>query len=71
MDKIELKNGFLSDLLCRILSKIIYKNLGVKVVLNINDINVESKDGNVEFKLDVNGKMEEKDFNDVLNMITN
>lgn len=71
MDKIELKNGFLSGLLCRILSKIIYKNLGVRVVLNINDINVESKDGNVEFKLDVNGKMEEKDFNSMMNLITN
>lgn len=60
--KIKLSTVFMRNLASNLLSKIIYKQLGVKTDIKVNGLEAELKDKKVHFHLDIDGSFNENVF---------
>lgn len=63
MFMLKLSTKFMKGTVAKILSKTIYKKLGYKIDIQLNDIRIDNVDGDVKFHIDVDGKMNKTEFN--------
>ena len=67
--KIKLSTKFMKGLVTKIISKKIYKQLGYKVDIQLNDVQIDVIDGDVQIHLDVDGKMNKTEFSRIMERI--
>ncbi len=67
--KIKLSTKFMKGLVAKIISKKIYKQLGYKVDVQLNDVQIDIVDGDVQVHLDVDGKMNKTEFSRIMERI--
>lgn len=67
--KIKLSTKFMKGLVAKIISKRIYKKLGYKVDIQLNDVQIDVVDGDVQIHLDVDGKMNKTEFSRIMERI--
>lgn len=67
--KIKLSTKFMKGLVAKIISKKIYKQLGYKVDILLNDVQIDVIDGDVQIHLDVDGKMNKTEFSRIMERI--
>ena len=60
--KLKLSTKFMRNLLSKLIAKALYKKLGYKVDIQLNDINVEFIDGETSIHADVDLKMDKGEF---------
>lgn len=69
MDKIELKNGFISNLICKIIVKKLYKKFGTQIKMSIQNLDVASQGDDVNFRFDVTGSMKKDDLEKMISKL--
>ena len=57
--KIKLSTKFMRGIVAKVMSKIIYKNTGVKSDICINELEVELIDGKIRFHIDADGELDD------------
>lgn len=67
--KIKLSTKFMKGLVAKIISKRIYKQLGYKIDIQLNDVQIDVVDGDVQIHLDVDGKMNKTEFSRIIERI--
>lgn len=67
--KIKLSTKFMKRLVAKIISKKIYKQLGYKIDIQLNDVQIDVVDGDVQIHLDVDGKMNKTEFSRIMERI--
>lgn len=67
--KIKLSTKFMKGLVSKIISKRIYKQLGYKIDIQLNDVQIDVVDGDVQIHLDVDGKMNKTEFSRIMERI--
>ena len=67
--KIKLSTKFMKGLVAKIISKRIYKQLGYKIDIQLNDVQIDVIDGDVQIHLDVDGKMNITEFSRIMERI--
>lgn len=67
--KIKLSTKFMKGLVAKIISKRIYKQLGYKIDIQLNDVQIDAVDGDVQIHLDVDGKMNKTEFSRIMERI--
>ena len=67
--KIKLSTKFMKGLVAKIISKRIYKQLGYKIDIQFNDVQIDVVDGDVQIHLDVDGKMNKTEFSRIMERI--
>lgn len=60
--KLKLSTKFMRNLLSKLIAKMLYKKLGYKIDIQLNDINVEFIDGDTSIHADVDLKMDKNEF---------
>lgn len=55
--KIKLSTNFMRGLVSKLISKMIYKKLGYKIDIQLNDLDVSTNNGNVFVKLNVEANL--------------
>lgn len=60
--KLKLSTKFMRGIAAKFISKSIYKSLGFKPEIQLNEIDIEMKDGRLHFHLNVDGSIDEKSF---------
>lgn len=58
--KIKLSTRLMRGIVAKIISKAIYKNIGVKPIINISELEAEMKDGKIRFHIDADGEIDQK-----------
>lgn len=69
MDKLELRNGFISNLICKILVKKLYKKFGAQIKMSIQNLDVASQGEEVNFRFDVTGSMKKEDLEKMISKL--
>ena len=59
----------MKGLVAKIISKRIYKQLGYKIDIQLNDVQIDVIDGDVQIHLDVDGKMNKTEFSRIMERI--
>lgn len=60
--KLKLSTKFMRGIVAKIISRSVYKSLGLKPEIQLNEIDIEMKDGRLYFHLNVDGSIDEKSF---------
>ena len=60
--KLKLSTKFMRGMVSKLISKAVYKKLGYKVDIQLNDINVEFIDGETSIHADVDLRLDKEDF---------
>lgn len=60
--KLKLSTKFMRGMVSKLISKAIYKKLGYKVGIQLNDINVEFIDGETSIHADVDLRLDKEEF---------
>lgn len=58
--KLKLKTKFMRGIVAKIISRAIFKSLGVKPNIQINEIEAEMKDGKIRFHINADGEISDK-----------
>lgn len=64
--KLKLSTKFMKNMLSKIITKALYKKLGYKVNIQLNDINVEFIDGETNIHADVDLKLDKDEFTKIV-----
>ena len=67
--KIKLSTKFMRNMIAKIISKIIFKKFGVKVGLQLNEIETEMRNGKIHFHINVDGEIDQNAFMKLNNII--
>jgi hypothetical protein len=67
--KLKLSTKFMKGIVAKVISKKIYKQLGYKVDIQLNDVQLDVIDGDVKFHIDVDGKMNKTEFGRLMEQI--
>lgn len=67
--KLSLSNGFMKGVVTKILSKMIYKKLGYKIDIQLNDIKIVSDDGAVHVHADIDGHIDKEEFMKIIKSV--
>ena len=67
--KIKLSTKFMRGIASKIISKVIFKKLGFKTEIQLNEIEAEMKNGKILFHIDVDGFVDEKAFTKIQRII--
>ena len=60
--KINVNTSFMQGMLSKLLAKMVSKKIGFKPEIELNELNVELKNGKLNFHLSLNGSIDEKAF---------
>ena len=60
--KLKLSTKFMKGIVAKVVSRNIYKKLGYKVDIQLNDVQIDVIDGNVKFHIDADGEMNKTEF---------
>ena len=69
--KLKLSTKFMRGIVAKIIAKIIYKKLGYKVDIQLNDLDVSIVDGDADIKTNVELKMKSSEFIKLMKGIEN
>ena len=58
--KIKLSTRFMRGMVAKLISRAIYKNIGVKPDIRISEIEAEMKDGKIRFHINADGEIDQK-----------
>ena len=58
--KIKLSTKFMRGIVAKLISKAIYKNIGIKPTIQISEIEAEMKDGKIRFHINADGEIDQK-----------
>lgn len=58
--RMSLKSKLLCGIVARTISNAVYKAVGQKPVINIKDLEVEMKDGQIKFHINTDGQISDK-----------
>ena len=58
--KIKLSTRFMKGMVAKLISRAIYKNIGVKPDIHISEIEAEMKDGRIRFHINAGGEIDQK-----------
>lgn len=64
--KLVLNTRFMRGLVTKLLSKAIYKKIGCRVDVQINEIKAETHDGKISIHMDLDAEMNTEDLMDIL-----
>ena len=67
---LKLSTKFMKRTVSKILSKIIYKKLGYKINIQLNDIKIDNVDDDVKIHINVDGEMNKTEFNRLIEDLT-
>lgn len=67
--KIKLSTKFMKGIVANIISKKIYKQLGYKIDIKLNDVQIDIIDGDVKFHIDTDGRMNKTEFSRLMENI--
>ena len=67
--KLKLSTNFMKGMIAKVISKAIFKKVGVKPDIQLNEIEVEMKDGKLRVHISMDGEMDEKSFLKALNLV--
>lgn len=60
--KLKLSSGLMKGFVSKMISKIVYKQIGCHVDIYLNDIQIKIIDGKASIHADIDGEMENEDF---------
>lgn len=60
--KLKLSTKFMKGMVSKLIAKALYKKLGYKVDIQLNDINVEFIDGEISIHADVDLRLDKEEF---------
>ena len=60
--KLNLSTKFMKGIVTKLISKAIYKKLGYKIDILLNEIQIENKDGKVYLHVDADAEIESTEF---------
>lgn len=58
--KMKLSTKLMRGIVAKLISKAIYKNIGVKPIINISEIEAEMKDGKIHFHINADGEIDDR-----------
>ena len=64
--KMKLSTKFMKNVLSKLISKALYKKLGYKIDIKLNDINVEFIDGETNIHADIDLKLAKEEFTKII-----
>lgn len=64
--KIKLSTKFMRNIISKLISKMLYKKLGYKIDVQLNDINVEFINGETNIHADVDLKLDKEEFTKII-----
>ena len=64
--KLKLSTKVMKNILSKIIAKVLYKKLGYKVYIQLNDINVEFIDGETNIHADVDLRLDKEEFTKII-----
>lgn len=67
--KLKLSTKFMRGMVSKLISKAVYKKLGYKVDIQLNDINVEFIDGETSIHADVDLRLDKDEFTKLIKSI--
>lgn len=67
--KLKLSTKFMKGIVAKVISKKIYKQLGYKIDIQLNDVQIDVVDGDVKFHIDVDGRMNKTEFSRLMESI--
>lgn len=67
--KLSLSNGYVKNVVTKLLSKVIYKKLGYKIDIQLNDIEITTADGAVHIHADINGYVDKDEFKKIVKSV--
>lgn len=62
MDELKIKSGFMRGIVSKLIAKTLYKKLGYKIDIQVNDIDVTVTDGKAHVHLNVDGEIDNREF---------
>ena len=65
--KLKLSTKFMKGMVSKLIAKALYKKLGYKVDIQLNDINVEFIDGETSIHADVDLRLDKEEFTKLIN----
>ena len=68
--KLKLSTKFMRSIISKIISKAIYKKVGFKPEIQLNEIDIEMIDGKIHFHINADGAIDEKVFLKISKMIS-
>ena len=67
--KLSLSNGFMKNMITKLLSKMIYRKLGYKIDIQLNDIKITSNGDSVYIHADVDGYVDKDEFMKIIKSV--
>lgn len=69
MDELKISSGFMRGIVSKVVSKLLYKKLGYKIDIQLNDLSVKIADGTAKVHIDADANMNESELKKVSNII--
>lgn len=60
--KIKLSTKFVKGIIAKLISKALFKKLGYKVDIQLNEIEIQNINGTIHIHVDADGEIEDKEF---------
>lgn len=57
--KIKISTKFMKNMISKILIKAVYKNIGIRPDIHINELSAEMKEGKIRFHINADGEVDE------------
>lgn len=67
--KIKLSTKFMRNLIAKLISKIVYKKLGYKIDIQLNDLDINLNNGNVTVKLNAEANLKYDELIKIINSV--
>lgn len=67
--KMKLSTKFMRGMVTKIITKAVYKKLGIKPDLQINELEIEMIEGKIRFHINADGAVDEKVFTKISRMM--
>lgn len=69
MDELRISSKFMRDIVSKVVSKLLYKKLGYKIDIRLNNLQVQMIDGTANVHIDADAKMNESELKKVTKII--
>ena len=69
MFMLKISTKFMKGVMSKIISRKVYKKLGYKVDIQLNDVQIDTTDSDIKIHIDVDGKMNKTEFDRLMEKI--
>ena len=67
--KLKLSTNFMKGIVAKLLSKLLFKKLGCKINIQLNEINIRSEGGNIYIHADVDTEMDRENLSKLVKLV--